>query len=134
MATVYLKDTPEFRLSAKAQKKSCEVLWMMMFKAWSHLDNLNGEKSMIKAALSEASIATVYLRDRPEFMLCAKAQKKSWEVLWMIMFKAWFHLENLNGEKSMMKAALSETNIATVYLRDRSESMLSATANKNCCQ
>jgi len=47
-----------------------------------YLDNLNGEKSMIKAALSEASIATVYL----------------------------------NGEKTMMKAALSETNIATVYL------------------
>ena len=52
----------------------------------------------------------------------------------MIIFKAWFHLENLNGEKSMMKAALSETNIATVYLRDRSESMLSATANKNSSQ
>ena len=105
-----------------------------MFKAWSHLDNLNGEKSMMKAALSETSIAIVYLRDRPEFMLCAKAQKKSCEVLWMIMSKAWFHLENLNGEKSVMKAALSETNIATIYLRNRSESMLSATANKNCCQ
>ena len=105
-----------------------------MFKVWSHLDNLNGEKSMMKAALSETSIATVYLRDRPEFMLCAKAQKKSCEVLWMIIFKAWFHLKNLNGEKSMMKAALSETNIATVYLRDRSESMLSATANKNSSQ
>ena len=52
----------------------------------------------------------------------------------MMMFKAWFHLNNLNGEKSMMKAALSETNIATVYLRDRSESMLSATANKNSSQ
>ena len=107
---------------------------MMMFRAWFHLDNLNGEKSTMKAALSKTSIATVYLRDRPEFMLCAKAQKKSCKVLWMIIFKAWFHLENLNGEKSMMKAALSETNIATVYLRDRSESMLSAMAKKSCCR
>ena len=52
-----------------------------MFKAWSHLDNLNGEKSMMKAALSETIIAIVYLRDRPEFMLSAKANKKSCEML-----------------------------------------------------
>ena len=47
-----------------------------MLNSEYHLRTLNGEKSIMDAALSKVILDKVYLKDRPKSTLSAKAKKK----------------------------------------------------------
>ena len=66
-------------------------------------------QNLIEAAFRKAIVATIYLQDKPEFMLSAKVNKNSTMWYGQKLPAAWLHLEYMNGQKSTMKAALDES-------------------------
>ena len=92
-------------------------------------------QNLIEAAFRKAIVATIYLQDKPEFMLSAKVNK----ILRCDMDKNCqqhgFTSHTWTGKNRLwklpsMKAALGKSSTPKVYLRYRSETMLSKKINK----
>ena len=90
---------------------------------------------MIQDIPEKIIIARVYLKDRPEFTLGAKANKKTYEMLLTIFSSKVQDYEkrgNIYGER----CSRNDHHSGIVYLKERPEYMLSAKINKNfanCC-
>ena len=90
---------------------------------------------MIQDILEKIIIARVYLKDRPEFTLGAKANKKTYEML-LIIFSSKVQDYEKRGNMYGERCSRNDHHSGIVYLKERPEYMLSAKTNKNfenCC-
>ena len=103
--------------------------------SWSKLTSNGGVKIMIQDILEKIIIARVYLKDRPEFTLGAKANKKTYEML-LIIFSSKVQDYEKRGNMYGERCSRNDHHSGIVYLKERPEYMLSAKTNKNfanCC-
>jgi hypothetical protein len=103
--------------------------------SWSKVTSNGGVKIMIQDILEKIIIARVYLKDRPEFTLGAKANKKTYEML-LIIFSSKVQDYEKRGNMYGERCSRNDHHSGIVYLKERPEFMLSAKTNKNfanCC-
>ena len=100
-----------------------------------NLHQMGGVKIMIQDILEKIIMARVYLKDRQEFTLGAKANKKTYEML-LIIFSSKVQDYEKRGNMYGERCSRNDHHSGIVYLKERPEFMLSAKTNKNfenCC-